>query len=230
MNDYREIYKKLKDKFSENFNSSIDLYNDILEEVEIKNKSFYCFGEILAKKSSKTHEEIAYILNEIFSDLTVSTYLVLSSINNPAKILLRRVLELGIAVIYFWDLPHKYWGWKNINHYATDLQFKNNIDHINSDSYKEYLKNEHGIKESIIDKENIDIIYRDLSNTIHGKYETFESNIASSFSFNRDELNKNLLLIIKCQNILLKSYSKRFVNEYKELKNTKIPGLERYSL
>ena len=53
----------------------------------------------------------AQLLDEIFSDFALALYLFSVSLVVPARMLVRRALELGVASIYMWDLPHEYWGW-----------------------------------------------------------------------------------------------------------------------
>lgn len=220
------ILKELKQKFGENLDKSLDDCPNF-EEIEIKNRSFYYLGEILGKSRSETHKQISLIFNEIFSDLTVATYLVHSAINNPAKILLRRVLELGISILFFWDLPHKFWGWKNINEYETDLHFSENLNYLSSLGYKEYLINEYSIDNWHVDKDELNELYRQLSNTIHGKHITFTSNFEDYYSFSKKEFQIHESLILSCQNLILRYLECRFPKEFIELQE-KNPALQRF--
>lgn len=224
-----EIFKNIQTKFSCNFSKAIDLHKDKLEEAEVKSRILYSFGRILKSNAkTRTEEEISEIYNEVFSDLAISIYLSLSSIDNASKILLRRTLELGIATIYFWDLPYRFWGWKKSESYETDLNFKDILDHLNSTFYKEYLTNEFRIENWTIDKNKINQFYRKLSNVIHGKYISFETTHESSYEFIEKDYTELLDKIIFCENILINCNSLRFAKQFSTLKE-KMPSIERYN-
>ncbi len=224
-----EIFDQLNRKFSGNFKESVEYYPEILSEAEIKAKSIYSLGEILNKNASnKTHKEVSIIFNEVFSDITLSIYLSACCMHNASKVLLRRVLELGIATIYFWDLPHKYWGWKNFETYESDLSFKDNIEHLSSSTYSLLLKSEFDIRVWEIEKDKINKVYRSLSNTIHGKYLTLETLSNTSFEFDKEEYKSNLKTIIQSENILISCFKQRFKSEFVEL-SQHIPALERFN-
>jgi hypothetical protein len=89
---------------------------------------------------------------------------------------------LGIALIFLWDLPCTFWGWKE---HDNDLNFKEMIEHLSSDSYRTYIKN---ININYKDEEILHIIdarrlYRELSNITHGKISSFESNLPERFTY-----------------------------------------------
>lgn len=223
------IYESLKKKFSENFDRAISFNKDKLEEAEIKSRILFSFGSILNNDSkSKTEREISEIYNEIFSDIAISIYLSISSIDHASKILLRRAFELGFATIYFWDLPHQYWGWKKNESYETDLNFKEIIDYFSSLSYQEYLTNEFEIKNWFIDKSKINKLYRELSNVVHGKYISFETITEKSYEFVENEYESLLDRIIACENILINCNKTRFFKQYLILKD-RMPSIERYN-
>lgn len=224
-----EIYKILKDKFSYNFDSSIDTQKALIEEIETKAKTIFTFGDILNSSNiSISKKETCQIFNEIFSDISISIYLMNCSINTGSKVILRRVLELGLGIIYFWDLPHRYWGWKSIDVYENDLSFRDSLDYLGSEAFKELLKMEYNIHDWEIDKEKINRLYRNLSNSIHGKYSTFETITEKSFEYNKDEYDIILSLIIKCENIIISLLANRFNDTFLKVKEI-VPAIERYS-
>jgi hypothetical protein len=223
-----EIYQQLNNKFSENLKSSISTLKNELAEAESKAKILYEFGLIMnIGNVDETNRQINEIYSEIFSDLTVSIYLALCSLDNASRVLIRRVLELGIATFYFRDMPHKFWHWRLHNNHESDLNFKENIEFLSSDSYKLFLLNGHQIKWDI-SKERINKLYRDLSNIIHGKYDTFETKSITSFSYNEIDLKENISKIILCEDILIYCISQRHPSVFKQLEE-KFPSLERYN-
>ena len=222
-----EVYKKLKDKFSNNFESSIQVDKDKLTEAELKAKVIYNFGVLMSKgEESATIKCVNEIYDEIFSDLTISIYLSLCSIDNASRVLLRRVLELGVATFYFRDMPHKFWHWRITNTHESDLSFRENVDFLAGDAFKAYLHNEHGINWSI-DKDRINKLYRELSNVIHGKYETFETVAANSFDYSEVDFKENIRKIIVCENILISCLGARFPKIFEKI-NQDFPSLSRY--
>ena len=62
--------------------------------------------------------------------------------DKPANIILRRILELGVAAVYLWDMPHEVYSWNN---YDQDLSFSAMLTHLNSKGYLAYISKEHAI-------------------------------------------------------------------------------------
>ena len=224
-----EIFRTIHKKFSENFELSIDKEDALLNEAEVKSKFIYHIGEQLRKSTtSQTKLEVVEIFNELFSDTTVALYLSTCAISHSSNIMMRRVLELGIAILYFWDMPHKYWGWKNNSSYENDLSFKDNIEFLNSQTYSMYLEMDCGIKNWECDKEEINKYYRKLSNTIHGRYETFATASTDSFNFVQKDYKRDLNTIIGIENILLDCFKRRFKQEFENAVEN-VPAITRYN-
>lgn len=85
-----------------------------------------------------------------------------------ARMSVRRAFELGLATVYMWDLPHEYWGWRRGD---EDLRFSAMVAHLNSGGFLESLKHLRGVEsvQPICDQAEFQSIYRELSNTVHGK-------------------------------------------------------------
>jgi hypothetical protein len=227
--DYIKNYEGIKQKFLSNFSECSLIQESDLEEVELKARIVYSLGrELLQDASNATEREISAIFKEIFSDLSISIFLSMCCIDNASRIVLRRVLDLGISIPVFWNNPDKFWGWKVIDSHETDLNFRENVDYLVGLSYREYLQNEFGISELLIKKSEVNSIYRDLSNTIHGKYISFETTFNDAYSFNKDDFNRTLKLILKCENLLLYCFKHRFVEAFTRVE-TKFSALERYN-
>ena len=173
----------------------------------------YVFGEILKREtdSNSVQKEILKFFPEIFKDLTLSAHFLYCSTNNVSQIILRRILEIGISVIYLWDQPYIYLKWKKLDEHIADLSFKEMIDHLNDVGYVEFVNIENSSEiNHLVLKDEVNSIYRELSNVIHGKELSFESISSESFELNEMDLSKNLDLIIRVENILLKIYCTRF--------------------
>lgn len=208
-----EIIESLHGKFGDNIKLSLTDNVGILEEVEVKSRASYELGQLLNKDTelSDTQKEITTIYPEIFTDLIVSLYLSCCAIDNSPKILLRRVLELGIAIIYLWDMPYKYWNWKKNEDYNNDLNFKEMLDYLNNTGYIDFVNKENSsVLTEIIDKNTVNKIYRELSNVIHGKSDNFESSNPDRFKYKKVDLLDVLNCALKIENILLSAWKKRF--------------------
>lgn len=222
---FKTILEALHKKFGENLDTCLSEYISLLEEVEIKIRGTYELGQIIHQDSniSDTQREITNIFPEIFTDLTVACYLGCCAIDNTPKILLRRALELGIAVIYLWDLPYKFWSWKNIDDIGNDLNFKEMLDYINNAGYITYINKENTTAETeLVNKTPINKIYRELSNVIHGKTDHFESRNPDRFTYNKEDLYTVLNFTLKIENILLAAWKKRFTNHFSKMEENLI--------
>lgn len=223
-----DIFNKIHAKFSLNFQSAMRADDSLLKEVELKTRFIYNIGSELSNaQSTNTRREIIKIFDELFSDMTVCIYFSTCCIYNASYIIMRRVLELGIAILYFWDMPHKYWGWKTIPSHESDLNFKENIEYLSSTQYAEYLKHEFGIDNWVVDKVKFNAYYRAFSNTIHGKLDTFVTNTEKSFEHSDKEFFENIRQILKIQDLLLLLFARRFSEAFAQ-SEISIPSIERY--
>ncbi len=215
-----EILESLHLKFGDNLKLCLLEDTEILEEAEIKAKGCYILGKLIHsdKSVTETQKEITNIFPEIFTDLTVSIYLASCAIDNSPKILLRRVVELGIAVVYLWDLPYKYWNWKKKDDYNNDLNFKEMLDYLNNAGYIDFVNQENNSSLStLVNKNSITKIYRELSNVIHGKSDNFESSNPDRFKHKREDLIQVLNYILTIENVLLTLWRKRFPTHFETM-------------
>ncbi|MBI3806691.1 MAG: hypothetical protein HY281_04125 [Nitrospirae bacterium] len=205
------VFRQLGTKLNRNCDLALGTEQDQLQKVEVKARAFAETGRILSglNNLTATQHECTCIFDEIFGDIICSLYFAASALDKPAQILLRRVLELGVAAVYLWDLPHKYWGWKC---HDEDLSFKEMLGHLTSDSYRTYLAklNPNFTDTQILDAELAKTIYRDLSDITHGKLGTFESVSPDRYNFTTEDWQKHLNLANSVEDILLKLWSNRF--------------------
>src|SRR5260370_12374938 len=120
--DRTKILSELHDKFGANVTAALACGDVGYQLVELKARLIPQIADALkARHRSVTQQEILSLFDEIFSDLICSLYLSSAALDVPAKMLLRRALELGIAALYLWDTPHSYWAWKELD---ADLNFR----------------------------------------------------------------------------------------------------------
>lgn len=209
--DVAAIFRELGAKLSKNCASALTTDQGELHKAEIKARAFVEVSRILSESDdiTSTQKECVCVFDEMFGDTICSLYFAACALDKPAQMLLRRVLELGVAVVYLWDLPHKYWGWKC---HDEDLAFQEMLTHLASDSYGTFaLKmNPMFTDTKIIDVKSAKRIYAELSDVTHGKVTTFESVSPDRFNFTSADWQKHLLLTNSVQDILLKLWSNRF--------------------
>lgn len=230
-NKIQDIHKKLHEKFGLNLEQSLTENGAELEEIEVKSRAAYYLGEILSqdRNISDTQREITKIFHEIFTDLTIVSYLSCCAIDNSPRIILRRILELGVATVYLWDLPYKFWNWNNYDDYSNDLNFKDMLDYLNNRGHIDLVNKEAGSNlKSLINKELSSKIYRELSNVIHGKSITFESLDESSFSYQKEDLLNLIEYTIAIENILMSIWKARFPKYFNQLEKN-FPAITKYN-
>jgi hypothetical protein len=129
--------------------------------------------------------------------------------DKPASLVLRRVLELGLAAIYLWDMPHMAFSWK---HHDQNLSFTEMLNHINSKGYISYVGNENQveIKGELIPTARAQKIYGLLSDVVHGKITTFETSMPVRFEFVVAEWNQFIELLEEVIGMLVKAFILRF--------------------
>lgn len=225
--DVAAIFRELGTKLSRNCTSALSTDQSELHKTEIKARAFIEVSRILSESEdiTLTQKECICIFDEMFADTICSLYFAACALDKPAQMLLRRVLELGVAIVYLWDLPHRYWGWKT---HDEDLAFREMLTHLASESYSTFaLKmNPTFTDTKMIDVESAKEIYAELSDVTHGKVKTFESVSPDRYNFTSADWQKHLLLTNSVQDILLKLWSNRFIEIVQQLPSA-MPQLAR---
>ena len=220
-----QVLTDMDTKFSENLKTFLAQGHMGCREIDVKARAIAAIGQIAsdAEGLQPNQSEVAPIFNEVFSDLILSVYFTGCALDRPAQSVLRRAFELGVAIVYLWDLPHAFWGWKE---HDSDLNFNEMVEHLSKNSYKSFLLslNSPCTEDNLFDHCEAKRLYRTLSNTIHGKISTHESKLPDRFVYNPDDGKCNLDLISRVQTILLKLFHKRFPNYYIEM-SQKIPAI-----
>lgn len=222
----REIMVELNTKFNSNFTEWTRLAEPGLDKVF---GGLYCIaevGEILNdRKTSKHHAICCKIYDEIFADGVSSIYLAANAMDKPARIVLRRILEMGIAAVYLWDMPHKAFAW---NQRDGDLSFSEMISHLNSDGFRIFVAEDVSATSPITELVPSSLaqrLYGSLSDIVHGKITTFETAIPDRFSFSETDWSEFVVLAEQVVFLILDTILKRF-NLREELK-AKLPHAKR---
>lgn len=218
--DKAQILMQLDSKFTNNLEECLEAEQGEFFRIELKARALSILGQIVSEVTGSLmphQREMLPIFDEVFSDIIVSVYLSGCSLDNPAQVVLRRSLELGIATVYLWDQPYQFWGWKN---HDCDLNYNDMLEFLSKDIYKTFLKtlNENYQDDEIIDLRSARKLYRLLSNTTHGKITTFETPLPTRFSFSQDDWKGHLSLVDEVIKVLLDLWKKRFYYALPELK------------
>jgi len=190
-----EIMTLLSEKFNSNFREWQGIKDNKLDKVIFSIFTLNTIAEILNKKKKSVHHDVCIkIFNEIIADTSSSLYLSACAIDKPAKIVLRRVLELGVASIYLWDMPHIVYSWKN---HDEDLSFSDMLKHITNQGYIDYFTENEKIdgKVCVIDTKKAQRIYGELSDVVHGKITSFETDLPNKFTFEREDWERFIELV-----------------------------------
>jgi hypothetical protein len=213
-----KILPNLSAKFSENVLKSLAAAPTAVIPIEIKARAIATLGEVVrADKNLQKHQsQLGLAFDEVFADVILSAYLGASCLDNPARIVLRRALETGIAISFLWDSPCAFYGWKT---HDKDLNFRSMVEFLSGESYKTLLlhENQEYSGQPVIDSDRAEGLYRSFSNVTHGKWSTFEASAPDRFSHNISDWTEHLLLIGEVQHLLLNLWKYRFPIHFAEV-------------
>ena len=199
-------------KFGENI-ANLDAENvKLIERVDERNR---CIEEIRTELRRYCEASPDYrlactdLLNEVFADFTVAMHLFSVGLIVPARMMVRRAFELGLAAIFFWDAPQEYWGW--IKH-DEDINFSKMTNHICSKGYQSYIAEVNKNVDFILSYRAVDFqeIYRTLSNTVHGKSGSLPPNSPERYDTRSNGTDRELQLTGRVQDLLLTVWCDRF--------------------
>jgi hypothetical protein len=209
--DSAKIFRDLNEKFAHNLGKSLACDAQLLDNAERQARDIADVGSMVSQQFAQTihHREMASIFSEVFADLICSIYLSSIGLDRPAETVLRRALELGVSVVFLWDCPHIYFGWKC---HDKDLSFTEMLSHLDSAPYKSFLKAVEPTYEGkdILNSSDLQRIYRHLSNTIHGKLASFEVVLPDRYSHSPADWHTHLELVISVEKSLLQLWRARF--------------------
>lgn len=209
--DAVDVIEKLADKFRANLGQSLGLSYDELGAAELRARACAQVRRILREIAglTPTQREITCMFDEIFGDIICSLYFAGCALDRPAQMVLRRALDLGLATVYLWDLPHAFWGWKM---HDEDLRFNEMVDHLGSEAYLSYVRvtNPGCDAPEVLDGTTAKRVYRDLSNSVHGKLATFETALPDRFTHSAGDWQGHLALVNGVEDLLLDLWKNRF--------------------
>ena len=109
--------------------------------------------------------------------------------------------------------------------FDQDLNFNEMLKHLTDKGYLSYLNDCISFNKTsqFLRAEELQKIYRKLSNTIHGKISTFETNLKDRFQHNKSDWSDHLSLVEKVLDEIINVLLKRF--DVKSNLNEKIPAL-----
>jgi hypothetical protein len=207
----------LHSKFATNLNDLDREVIALLEIIDLNSRAIDgAAGELQRRHSADDKHKLqcTQLIEEIFADLSQAMYLLAIGLVVPARMLARRAFELGLAIVYMWDLPHEYWGWAK---HDEDLSFSKMVNHLCSPRYLTLIS-------SIQNKTPPDwpctsvalqALYRRLSNTVHGKVEGLPPLSPERYSPNIKNVGEHLKLLAELQRTILDIWCARF-NDLKE--------------
>ena len=204
-----EILAELNRKFTSNLQSSAQ-YAGLAQSQEVQGRRFCVTRNYLEEAARRPHEKaIAVEFDEIFGDSISSLYLAFCGLDNPARMLTRRALELGLVLICYWDRPAEYWGWKS---HDDDVSFSKLLQYLNTPGYLTLLDSEGNARTGAMTERlaTLPSLYSKLSNVVHPKPYHFETGHPQAFEFTEADLRKTLALLLEAQAAVLDLLISRF--------------------
>ncbi|MFL6817536.1 MAG: hypothetical protein ACJ8EF_06310 [Bradyrhizobium sp.] len=203
----------LHEKFGQNLKALQSNATIRLDRIDLNSRAIDGIGtELLSKHcdSNKQKTACAQLLDEIFADFSQSMYLLSIGLLVPARMVLRRGLELGLAVVYMWDIPHEYWGWKL---HGLQLSFSEMAAHCSSEYYISHLANVNGCPAAVEPNQistELKRLYAALSNTVHGRYDELPPLSPERYSSDQNKIDDHLKMAIQVQVAIINLLCLRF--------------------
>jgi hypothetical protein len=213
-----ELSNALHKKFSDNFHASQLVIREA-KEAEIKSRQLSSYASYLKRISGDLPHQnlLANYMDEIFGDSVCALYLASIGLIVPARMLMRRSLELGLVVVAYWDSPANFWQWQD---HDNDICFSTIVTWLSSTGYITFLNKLTrpfpADAKSIFGK--LPALYRDLSNVVHPKPYNFATGGDNQrYDFDRVTFSETINLLDKLQSSLLEIVSARFPEIQNEL-------------
>lgn len=200
------ILGALHTKFAENQAKAATHTRDAHPSDALSTVFFHVSEFLSEKKDPAAHEKLlALYLKEVFADGVCATYLAFSGLDTPARILIRRMLELGYVFLAYYDNPARFWDW---NSNDKDISFSELESTLGSEGYITFLSHASPIDVANYRKTITSLrgAYGELSNVVHPKPYNFETTFDDAFAFNalhlenilnmQETVHKGLLFLI----------------------------------
>ncbi len=209
--DTSSLWFALNRKFCENLKLAITQEEALCSKAEVHARAVPAVAELLrgSLQPMDWHSDALCMFDEVFADVICSIYLGACGLDKPAQMSLRRALEVGVASVYVWDLPHLFWAWKD---HDRDLNMNEMLDHLASPGYQSFVRtqNPRYVEAELLDMHLARSLYRKLSNIVHGKISTFESTLPDRFQHSPDDWSAHLKRVCEVEGILVQLWQNRF--------------------
>jgi hypothetical protein len=208
----------LHSKFAANLNGLDREVIALLEVIDLKSRAIDGASAELQRThlgADKHKLECASLIDEVFADFSQAMYLLAIGLIVPARMLVRRAFELGLAIVYMWDLPHEYWGW--VKH-DEDLSFSKMADHLCSPGYLTLISNVQNQTppDWPCTSKKLQTLYRTFSDTVHGRADGLPPLSPERYASNIKNVGDDLKLFAEIQQLILTVWCARF-REIKDL-------------
>jgi len=205
-----ELLSALHSKFCANFDASRPSLVDATE-AERQARALSNAGQYLERLAGNVphQRELAACLDEIFADSICAIYLASCGLHAPARMLLRRSLELGLVVAAYWDSPVDFWNWRE---HDADIRFTILCTYLQSDGYKSLLAHQPTISQMDAGQtlSALAKLYSELSNVVHPKAHNFSTAGVNAFAFRAGDLAKTLSYATRVHSAIANILAARF--------------------
>lgn len=198
-----EIFSQMNKLINTNWDSTLKYFQNEYIDAEQKARCVYFISNEVEKMASNKY--LATVVKEIFIDLTNAIFLSVQSHYRTAFLSLRSSLELTLVSVYFADHPIEFAKWRGD---TKDFQFSNTLLEVLNKDYVEIINPpvEPKIKE-------VQSLYRDLSQYVHGKFSYLSVNTEKVSQFDKEQVKTFLEQFEKTVNIIVSFFRFRFNDE-----------------
>lgn len=198
-----EIFSQINTLLNTNWKSTLEYYENEYIEIEQKARCIYFISHEVEHITD--NKNLATVIKEVFIDLTNAIFLSVQSHYRTAFLSLRSSLELTLVSVYFADHPIEFAKWRSD---TKDFHFSNTLLELLN---KDYVKI---IDAPIIPKlGEVQSLYRDLSQYVHGKFNYLSVNQEKVSQFDNEQVELFLEQFEKTFTIIVEFLRFRFNNE-----------------
>jgi hypothetical protein len=205
-----ELLSALNKKFDENFRASFAVRHEAAQAEKLARLVSGTAATLQLRSGTNAHQKLlAKYIDEIFGDSICALYLGCSALDVPARMLLRRSLELGLVVVAYWDAPAEFFQWRD---HDGDIRFSALYADLTRPGYLTYLANLRGgvaVDEKIVFG-GLNELYGELSNVVHPKPYNFSTIGNRAYAFDVDTFRKTVKLAEKVYGSILLLLQTRF--------------------
>jgi hypothetical protein len=204
-----ELLERLHKKFAQNFASSVSFQVRAATAEQLARTLWEKRSGLNAPNRQRHQDELSVYLDEIFGDCVCALYLASCGLNVPARTLLRRSLELGLAITSYWDSPVEFWQWRM---HDGDIKFSSLLAQLQTEGYSTFLAQLPRDKPPDISGtlERVRKLYSDLSNVVHPKPYNFSTGSGNGYDFSAGEYDRTVTYAEQVARALIELLDARF--------------------